>query len=285
MSIEQYFQHLACAPTSLNLIWFTVEMSELAKELPSKEAKTGLIKSIAHILHDEKFEKIRGDEAMLNLFEMLAKCSTKIGGAEVYKQAYGLDLFNYYKEFYFQWAHECGKIKSVSQFRTVFFLARSQLFYHLSPISIEKDFENIFQQYFGKLSMHHCLERTETLNKLFAGCSVEEFASAENVMSFGNSRELSGRSVDVRPNHRVLEVARGTMMSSSEISPNKSDSSVLLNKSPPTNSPIIKFGTYPKIHLQNVSSSMLNARRRQLTATVTTVDSQKGKPTFANETY
>ncbi|CAA93745.1 Serine/threonine-protein kinase ATR [Caenorhabditis elegans] len=231
--IEQSFQHLANAPTSFNLIRFTMEMSKLAKELPFEEAKAGLIKSMTNILHDEKFEKIRGDEAMLKLLELLAKCSTKIGGTEVYNQAYGIGLFNKYKEFYFQWAHECGKMKAVSEFRTVFHLARSQLYFQMPPTSIESDFEKIFQQYFGKLSMHHCLERTETLNKLFAGCSIEEIASAENNMSFGNSRKLSGKSVNVRSNHRVLEVARETM-NSSDISPNKNTSSVLLDGSPST---------------------------------------------------
>ncbi|CAA93748.2 Protein kinase domain-containing protein [Caenorhabditis elegans] len=233
MSIEQSFQHLACAPTSLNLIWFTVQMGELAKKLPFKEAKTGLIKSIAHILHDEKFEKIRGDEAMLNLFEMLAKCSTKIGGAEVYKQAYGLDLFNYYKEFYFQWAHECGKMKSVSQFRTVFHLARCKLGNRMSPTLIEKDFEKIFQQYFGMLSMQRVLGRTGTLDQLFAKCSFEELMPAENVRSLGTPVELSGGSVTVLPHRRVLEVIRETM-SSSDILPNKSESSILLDGSPST---------------------------------------------------
>ncbi|CAA93749.1 uncharacterized protein CELE_F31F6.2 [Caenorhabditis elegans] len=281
--IEQSFQHLADEPTSLNLIRFTAEMIEMTTELPFKKMQAGLIKSIAHILHDEKFEKIRGPQAMLKLM-MLAYYTTKVGVPEVDNHTYGLDMFNDYKQFFFQWAHGCGKKKAVSEFRTVFHLALSNLYYQMSPTLIVKDFEKIFQQYFGQLPMISGLER-KALDKLFGRGMIEKFAWAENVMSFGNSRELSGRTVAVRPDHRILEVARGTMISSSYISPNKSGSSVLLNESPPTNSPIVKFGTYPKFQLQDVSSSMLNARRRQLTATVTSAESPMKQPRMATGNF
>uniref|UniRef100_A0A1I7V4W4 Protein kinase domain-containing protein n=1 Tax=Caenorhabditis tropicalis TaxID=1561998 RepID=A0A1I7V4W4_9PELO len=147
--ISQAFKQLEQNPIPEALESFTTQIETLSKMLSRDAMKTGLIGNIGRILKEQKFDRIRKDEAMLRLYKILIAYSDNLKGSGIFKELLKKGHFNNSLKFYLLWAEECGKEKLFDEFKKVLCLAREALSARTDMAVIEAGFRDLVDEYFN----------------------------------------------------------------------------------------------------------------------------------------
>ncbi|CAI5444667.1 unnamed protein product [Caenorhabditis angaria] len=160
---EIAFNHFSKYPTLEVFLGFVTQVEMMALRLPANELKSDVIEAMTKIRSDKIFDRIRVNEAILRLYNVLGNVSQRLRITGIYEQIDKEGHFETSLKFHLQWAEGYGKDNKLEKFKYVLDLARERLKTKMTKKKIEAGFRDLVDSYFKDEADYLFLDPDDTM--------------------------------------------------------------------------------------------------------------------------